>query len=714
MAKKLTPKQQAELIIDAKNASKMPYNQQAAEASSQASAELAKRQLEQLRQIEANKAQKISTPSAEDLKALKHYNVNEAFKENLYDKIAPKELPVKSASESAKVFQSNLQNVYDEVSPKDLSTDKGVQQLKQKLDLLKSSKAPLEGVELEPKLKTKVPSLIEQEIQKRLAAPKSEVSSILPKELENTMYLDDKRTASQNKQLLKNTQKKNLDAKNAKITASRNNVFSRNIGKVAGALGIGAQALPMLLDERPIHQQMLDANDQVRQQSEQEYAKIMEAANMPLHKELTEKVRREKSLETAPMFSEELAQPFTQPTDMNAYFKSISEEKPESFENFEQEDSIETPSRTIAQNDSQVQKLKSPVESLEPAIQEQAQQEQPFVDEDLLKAQQLQNKLEGQHGVARAMSKLLQSVTLGGKNINADLSQYDDLIKRASQPVRNIKDQREQEEVLTKLQTDKAKADPNSPVSKMARDSLSEIAGIAVPEGTSLKQLEVIYPYITQAMNTKAAREDRAFARQQLAYEKEQRRQEKQDDKNYTFVQNLRKEMGQGEGAKVYGAARKSASALAAVKSAISSPSGYKDLMNTYNLGKIADPDSAVREGELKLFGSVGSIPQRMRANFAKFVNGELNDKEQRKAMLKVIEEIHKRNLNDYKNYMKPIYKQADAMGVDREMLDRSFEMEEEQKPSSNSDIHQKAYEWAKANPNDPKAKQILERQGRK
>jgi hypothetical protein len=82
--------------------------------------------------------------------------------------------------------------------------------------------------------------------------------------------------------------------------------------------------------------------------------------------------------------------------------------------------------------------------------------------------------------------------------------------------------------------------------------------------------------------------------------------------------------------------------------------------------------------------------------------------------MLKVIEEIHKRNLNDYKNYMKPIYKQADAMGVDREMLDRSFEMEEEQKPSSNSDIHQKAYEWAKANPNDPKAKQILERQGRK
>jgi hypothetical protein len=352
-----------------------------------------------------------------------------------------------------------------------------------------------------------------------------------------------------------------------------------------------------------------------------------------------------------------------------------------------------------------------PATAVEDSIETPAALAMPTQDEQLLSAQQLRDKLESSHGVSRAFSRMLQKVAGTGP---VDVSAYDQLIKGAESPVKDVKEQREQEEVLTKLQTDKAKADPNSPVSKMARDSLSEIAGIAVPEGTSLKQLEVIYPYITQAMNTKAAREDRAFARQQLAYEKEQRRQEKQDDKNYTFVQNLRKEMGQGEGAKVYGAARKSASALAAVKSAISSPSGYKDLMNTYNLGKIADPDSAVREGELKLFGSVGSIPQRMRANFAKFVNGELNDKEQRKAMLKVIEEIHKRNLNDYKNYMKPIYKQADAMGVDREMLDRSFEMEEEQKPSSNSDIHQKAYEWAKANPNDPKAKQILERQGRK
>lgn len=319
-----------------------------------------------------------------------------------------------------------------------------------------------------------------------------------------------------------------------------------------------------------------------------------------------------------------------------------------------------------------MQKQTTPVEdSIEtpmPAMQ------QPSQDEELLAAQQLRNKLESSHGVSRAFSRMLQKIAGTGP---VDVSAYDEMIKKAQTPIQDVKEKREQEEVLTKLQTDKAKADPASPVSKMARDSLMEIAGIKVPEGTSLKQLEVIYPYITQAMNTKAAREDRALARQQLAADKEERKQLRQDEKNNTFVQALRKEMTQGEGQKIYSAARKSSTVLDSIESAIKNPSAYKDLFNVYNLAKQADQDSAVREGEVKLFMGAGSVPERLRSQFAKFVNGELQTPKQRKQVLELIKEVHQKNLQQYKDYVKPIYEQADAMGVDRKMLDRSLNVEQ-------------------------------------
>lgn len=194
---------------------------------------------------------------------------------------------------------------------------------------------------------------------------------------------------------------------------------------------------------------------------------------------------------------------------------------------------------------SQISSKQESIPQTEPAKQALAQlpqAQQPSEDTALLEAQKLRNNLQGSNEITKLFSQLVSSQAKTKENTGV----YDNAIKNAGQGIENLKEQRSQEEVLTKLATDKAKADPNSDVSRLARDSLREITqgmNINIPEGMSAKQIETLYPYISQAASAKEARELKRLMASQAVDAKKSAASSKLDPHFQKFTEKLNEDM---------------------------------------------------------------------------------------------------------------------------------------------------------------------------
>jgi hypothetical protein len=295
-------------------------------------------------------------------------------------------------------------------------------------------------------------------------------------------------------------------------------------GKMGGILSLAATAMPMLLDQQSIKDQILGAH----------------AAQTESGDKLLQDIHESK-LPKGKMPSQEDLAPFMQPTDMAAYFGN-QEEAPIQDEQAEQSPEVTSNSAEEIQTSP-----KSLVDQhIQNAISQQQVQAEPQKDESLLAAQALKNKLQGSHTITKSFQNMLQSVA--GVKPNTEI--MDSLIKRSEEPVHNLKEQRDQAEVLAKLQTDQAKADPNSDVSKLYRESLRSLTQglkINIPENMSAKQAEVIYPSLVAAANKRQADQERMVRQAEASQAKAEKdallKQAKLDPQFQKFTEKLNEDL---------------------------------------------------------------------------------------------------------------------------------------------------------------------------
>lgn len=158
------------------------------------------------------------------------------------------------------------------------------------------------------------------------------------------------------------------------------------------------------------------------------------------------------------------------------------------------------------------------------------------------------------------------------------------------------------------------------------------------------------------------------------------------------------------------------------IQSAAANPSAAGDLSLIFGYMKMLDPGSTVREGEFANAQNAAGLPAKVVNAYNNALNGQRLNTDQRNDFIGQAGGIYKSQM-DVQNKVDAKYAElAKRSGADPSDVLLNFEANQA-KPVSKSPVksadalsHPKvdqAAQWAKANPNDPRAKEILQRLGK-
>ena len=128
---------------------------------------------------------------------------------------------------------------------------------------------------------------------------------------------------------------------------------------------------------------------------------------------------------------------------------------------------------------------------------------------------------------------------------------------------------------------------------------------------------------------------------------------------------------------------------------------------------KMVDPTSTVREGEFATVDNSGGVSTRMANMYNKMLRGERLNKTQRAQIYRLADNKVKSAENSIKNAQNKYSSIAQKGGIDSALLGFSGgDPARPVMPAFKNAEDSKAYDWAKSNSNDPRAKKILDRLG--
>lgn len=119
--------------------------------------------------------------------------------------------------------------------------------------------------------------------------------------------------------------------------------------------------------------------------------------------------------------------------------------------------------------------------------------------------------------------------------------------------------------------------------------------------------------------------------------------------------------------------------AYSRINASAKEPSAAGDLALIFNYMKLLDPGSVVREGEFATAQNAAGIPERVRANYNRVVNGERLTEETRKDFLKQAKNLYGSQENQYKKSRKEYERITRKYGLNPEtvLVDQSANMPE-------------------------------------
>jgi len=296
----------------------------------------------------------------------------------------------------------------------------------------------------------------------------------------------------------------------------------------------------------------------------------------------------------------------------------------------------------------------------------------------LEQAKAARDKQQLMAGLGRAGETLSSAVTgmvKGGvvtKPTGTDF--YKDLAKQAEQGIEDVGTQYTMEQKQEERDRLARRRDPSSEESQFARALLKD-QGITLPETATAEALEKYAPQLTNILNQREAQKYRTFLAQQAKEARLDKDKEKEADAIRDLTTSYRKELNTGEIAKLGTFARKAASGIKLMEAAAKDPSGYKDFAASFALLKATQgDDSVIREAELKLGMSLGSVPEKFKANVIRFLTGQMQTPEMRKQMLDSMRLLADRAQAQYMDAAGPVLNSARKEGIDvKNLLSETF-----------------------------------------
>ena len=239
-----------------------------------------------------------------------------------------------------------------------------------------------------------------------------------------------------------------------------------------------------------------------------------------------------------------------------------------------------------------------------------------------------------------------------------DQAIYEQLAKQAG----GITEQFKEEEAVAR---EAKRNDPNSEESKSARALLKE-QGIPVPETVTAAFIEKQYPQFANILAQRRAAEERAEARKVRAEERahELERETKKTANEFVFsgLKTL-------TGDKVYMTRNKVLRGKALVDEALKNPSGFGDVTSLYSAITALDPDSVVREGEIKLSREGMSLGESIQREVTRIgSNPRLINDRLLKDIKKYVDLIDKQTEETYNLKRDALFQQAENRGIAKDV----------------------------------------------
>jgi hypothetical protein len=328
--------------------------------------------------------------------------------------------------------------------------------------------------------------------------------------------------------------------------------------------------------------------------------------------------------------------------------------------------------------------------------------------EGLQAAQERQKDLQFLANMNRSAAQFSQGLARTGK---LDTSVADAVEKQGQQEVENYQQQ-----------VSNQKNDPNSAYSKGLKDYFKTKLGMTIKGNPSGADLEKLMPFAVREFE---AEQDRAFrkeegaktrgAQKEIAGAKLKAGEEKADkagkEKVSTRTRMLRGELQRGPAAKTYNNFLNSDRSSKAIEQFMKDPTGYSDYATLLGgLKSLQGDESVVRETEIRLGMDAGSFKDKIMNRIEQLRTGKSLQPGQRDDILQAVNILRDVTKNQFLQVAEPTLAQAESEGVPREHLLSSIFDEAKKETLSKED--KEAVEWAKKNPEDPRAAKILQLHG--
>jgi hypothetical protein len=335
----------------------------------------------------------------------------------------------------------------------------------------------------------------------------------------------------------------------------------------------------------------------------------------------------------------------------------------------------EDPTRRLAAPESASGALKPAprtVSAGEPSAAQVEKQEQDVALSNLLKSQgdeqsryaELLNRFKDAQERQR-MAQLGVGLTQAAERIGSsiamvkpgDQTPYEQAMKLAG----GITDEFKEEAAVAR---EAEKNDPNSAESRSMRALLKE-QGIAVPDNISAAFIEKQYPQFANILSRREAAKERAELRRERAEERAERKFDRLDQEKRSIALRIAPKIQN----KQYETLAELQSQKALIDEAVNNPNPQRDTTMFYAFVKALDPNSVVREGEIKFSQAARSIPASVRGLFNKGFKGQMLLPEERKNIQDFMNQRLSLAKGAWEASAAPYLKQAEESKIDRELI---------------------------------------------
>jgi protein-tyrosine-phosphatase len=275
-------------------------------------------------------------------------------------------------------------------------------------------------------------------------------------------------------------------------------------------------------------------------------------------------------------------------------------------------------------------------------------------NEQLMRARESENQGRLGAGLGEAAQRL--GAAIAGVEVG-DVSPWRQQAQAAEGRVKKVKEFKD-------IQEEIQRNDPNSSESKAARELLKE-QGITVPDTVSAAFIEKQYPQFTAIITRKESARQETIKRQERAQERLDRLKEKLEGKNRELALRLAPKIQN----KKYETYTELASQKALVDQAVRNPDPQRDITIFYSFVKALDPESVVREGELKFVQTSRSIPAGLRQTLKNALTGEKLSKEERLRVQDFMNQRLELAQKQWQDSAAPYLKQTNDAGISQELV---------------------------------------------